>query len=63
MSVTNLGMHHSPAWGQVRQQFGEWRRRVRSCQELAGLGDYELRDIGISRRTANLEVSKPFWAA
>ena len=48
-------------WRQVRQTIVEWRRRARSRAELSRLGDRSLHDLGISRVTANLEASKPFW--
>jgi uncharacterized protein YjiS (DUF1127 family) len=38
-----------------------WRRRVRSRQELRELNDHLLKDIGISRATADYEVAKRFW--
>ena len=41
--------------------FREWRRRVRSREDLARLDDRMLRDIGIMRAEACFEVSKPFW--
>jgi uncharacterized protein YjiS (DUF1127 family) len=41
----------------------EWRRRIRSRDELMGLSDYSLRDIGLSRWDAEAEASKPFWMA
>ena len=36
-------------------------RRARQRQDLAGLSDYSLRDIGLSRADVDLEVRKPFW--
>jgi uncharacterized protein YjiS (DUF1127 family) len=41
----------------------EWRRRVRSRNELAVLCDRCLRDIGVTRYDVHQEVSKPFWRA
>jgi uncharacterized protein YjiS (DUF1127 family) len=41
----------------------EWRRRVRSRNELAALCDRCLRDIGVTRYEAYRETSKPFWRA
>jgi uncharacterized protein YjiS (DUF1127 family) len=43
--------------------FKEWRRRVRSRNELAALCDRCLRDIGVTRYDAYRETSKPFWRA
>jgi uncharacterized protein YjiS (DUF1127 family) len=41
----------------------QWRRRARARRELAGLDDYLLRDIGLSRSQAQFESGKPFWQA
>ena len=41
----------------------EWRRRVRSRNELAVLCDRCLRDIGATRYEVYREVNKPFWRA
>jgi uncharacterized protein YjiS (DUF1127 family) len=41
----------------------EWRRRVRSRNELAVLCDRCLRDIGVTRYEAHRETNKPFWRA
>jgi uncharacterized protein YjiS (DUF1127 family) len=38
-----------------------WRQRVRDRRSLAGLSDYELNDIGITRADRFHELSKPFW--
>ena len=63
MSVTDLGCYCPSALNRVRQRFGEWHRRAQSRDELAEFGDYQLRDIGVSRCSANFSVSKPFWMA
>jgi uncharacterized protein YjiS (DUF1127 family) len=39
----------------------QWRHRLRSRRELAGLSDLMLQDIGISRADAEYLVNKPFW--
>ena len=39
----------------------EWRHRARERRELAGLDDYILHDIGLSRSQAQFESGKPFW--
>ena len=44
-------------------QIREWRRRVRSRQALLRLDDHMLRDLGISRATAQYLGSRPFWRA
>ncbi len=38
-----------------------WRERTRQRQRLATLDDRMLKDIGINRLTARMEVTKPFW--
>jgi len=48
-------------WSQLKQIVTEWRRRIHSRSELAKLDDISLRDVGISRSTAQFEASKPFW--
>jgi uncharacterized protein YjiS (DUF1127 family) len=49
------------ALGEAAQRFEEWRRRMRSRQELMALGDDVLKDIGVGRSEAFREYSKPFW--
>ena len=39
----------------------QWRRRAQARRELAGLDDYLLHDIGLSRSQAQFESGKPFW--
>jgi uncharacterized protein YjiS (DUF1127 family) len=46
---------------QLKKIVSEWRRRIHSRSELANLDDVSLRDIGMSRCTAQHESSKPFW--
>ena len=41
----------------------QWRQRTRSRRELAGLDDYQLGDIGVSRSQAQFESGKRFWQA
>ena len=38
-----------------------WRRRVADRRHLAALDDFMLRDIGLARAEAEVEISKPFW--
>jgi uncharacterized protein YjiS (DUF1127 family) len=40
-----------------------WRQRARARRELAGLDDYLLHDIGLSRSQAQYESGKRFWQA
>jgi uncharacterized protein YjiS (DUF1127 family) len=41
----------------------EWRRRVRSRQELLALTHRDLRDLRWTRAEAEAEARKPFWEA
>ncbi len=51
------------SWEQIMRRLGEWQRRSRSRQELEGLSDATLRDIGLTRCDAHREAHKPFWMA
>jgi uncharacterized protein YjiS (DUF1127 family) len=50
-------------WNQFKTGIVEWRRRARSREELMGLSDRCLRDIGLTRADAKFEATKPFWMA
>lgn len=65
MSVMSLTLRSRPRsrWTQVERGFTEWRRRVRSRNELINLSDADLRDIGLSRCSSEIEAAKPFWMA
>ena len=43
------------------QILATWRRRARERQELAGLDQRTLRDLGLSPGDIQFEASKPFW--
>ena len=38
-----------------------WAERARQRRQLAGLNDYMLRDIGLTRADVAGETRKPFW--
>ena len=40
-----------------------WLERMRERQQLAGLSDAMLKDIGVSRADVEHVVEKPFWRA
>lgn len=40
-----------------------WHERAKQRRQLAGLNDYELKDIGLSRADVEREVRKPIWSA
>ena len=44
-------------------QIQTWRERARSRRALLRLDDHMLRDLGISRATAEFKGSQPFWRA
>ena len=39
----------------------DWQERARQRHELRTLGDFMLKDIGLSRADVEREASKPFW--
>ena len=53
--------HRRLRWSQVKRHLVEWQHRARSRNELRGLSDRCLQDIGMSRCTWVFEASKPFW--
>jgi uncharacterized protein YjiS (DUF1127 family) len=53
--------HRNTRWNEVNRRLAEWWHFARSRYELEGLDDRCLRDIGMSRCTADFEASKPFW--
>jgi uncharacterized protein YjiS (DUF1127 family) len=63
MIFSSGGMRRGLNWSQLKCQFVEWRRRLRSRDELQYLSDQTLRDIGITRCDAHREMAKPFWMA
>ncbi len=56
----NIRHHHLPLWQGFTEKVREWRRRARSRAELRAL-DLSSGDFGLSRGTADIEGSKPFW--
>jgi uncharacterized protein YjiS (DUF1127 family) len=50
------GMHFHPI-----TKLRQWRRRAKERQQLAGLSDLMLQDIGITRADAEFLANKPFW--
>jgi uncharacterized protein YjiS (DUF1127 family) len=38
-----------------------WQERARSRHVLSLMDEAALKDIGLSRSTADLEINKPFW--
>jgi uncharacterized protein YjiS (DUF1127 family) len=63
MTFITSETHRGARWSRVRNQFNEWRRRSRSRQEMHGLSDATLRDIGMTRCDLHRESAKPFWMA
>ncbi len=58
----NTRQHHPSPWQSFKDRVREWRRRARSRAELRAL-DLNGGDFGVSRSTADMESSKPFWMA
>lgn len=50
-------------WSQVDPSLAEWRRRTRPRNELMGLSNRVLQDIGMSRGAADFAASTPLWQA
>ena len=51
------------AFGEAIGTLTLWQARRRARQQLAGLSDQMLQDIGISRTDVEREYGKPFWRA
>jgi len=62
-TMTSFRTNRTFSFGQVARRIAEWQRRSRSRQELEGLGDATLRDIGVTRCDVYREAHKPFWMA
>lgn len=41
--------------------FYKWQTRLDNRKQLAGLADWQLQDIGLTRNAANAEARKPVW--
>lgn len=56
---------HVPSWSDTfaaaARAVQEWRERARSRRALADLDARLLKDIGLTRHDAGVEVRKPFW--
>ena len=63
VEITTFRPHKASHWNRLKGYLGEGQHGARSRTELTSLSDRLLRDIGISRCTANFEASKPFWMA
>ena len=59
----SLGDRIATAAAATLAQIRTWRERARSRRALLKLDDYMLRDLGISRATAEFKGSQPFWRA
>jgi uncharacterized protein YjiS (DUF1127 family) len=58
-----LGERIAAAAAATLAQIRTWRERARSRRALLRLDDHMLRDLGISRATAEFKGSQPFWRA
>jgi uncharacterized protein YjiS (DUF1127 family) len=43
------------------QTLSLWLRRLRDRDQLAHIDERGLRDIGLTRADAEVEIAKPFW--
>ena len=59
----SLGERVAAAAGAVLTQIRTWRERAQSRHALLKLDDRMLRDLGISRATAEFKGGIPFWRA
>jgi uncharacterized protein YjiS (DUF1127 family) len=66
-AMTSIFINNVPSlgwrWGYMKHRLVQWRRRALARQELQGLSDAALRDLGLTRCDAARETSKPFWMA
>lgn len=60
---TGRPIEQASTWRQFTHHLAEWHARYRWRQELAGLSDATLRDMGITRCDVRREIQKPFWMA
>lgn len=61
--TTTYPLRSVSRWEQVKRHLAAWQQRARSRNELEGLSDAALRDIGVTRCDAHRELCKPFWMA
>lgn len=59
----SLGDHIAKTVAAALAQIRTWRERAQSRRALLRLDDHMLRDLGISRATAEFKGSQPFWRA
>ena len=45
----------------VMEMLASWRNRAAQRRMVAGLSEYQLHDIGLSRSRGFCEIEKPFW--
>jgi len=60
-SLTNY--HQPNLIARARKTLRLWRKRIREREELSRMLELELQDMGLSRSTVIMEISKPFWRA
>ena len=61
LSDTSMRSNNSSFLSRLKLRLVEWRNRAVSRLELASLDDHELRDMGMTRSSAEFEANKPFW--
>ena len=60
VSLSGRPMHAGSGFN-LQQQVLTWWQRARQRRQLAEMEDWQLRDLGISRRVADSEAARPFW--
>jgi uncharacterized protein YjiS (DUF1127 family) len=63
VGISVRGSRIRAMFASAREIIAEWRRRVRSRNELMTLSDGNLRDIGWTKAEVRAECAKPFWQA
>ena len=61
MASHNFGRALRHQWHRAVGLVGVWRQRSRGRDELLGMSDRELHDIGVKRSDVLYEARKPFW--
>ncbi len=61
---STIGRRAKPQPGflaRVMEMLSLWHDRSVQRRALAGLSEYQLHDIGLSRSQVSYEIEKPFW--
>ncbi len=61
LNVTAVRPRRVWRWSETKLKLAEWRINARSRNELMGLSDHYLQDIGVSCCTGKFASSRQFW--